>query len=200
VLILLLVPKYSWRSTKNCPVNVASLSLTTTSGKPWYFHTFWKYALPTRGECILLIGMTWAIFVNWSISSKINVAPSDSGRSEMKSIPIWVDDLQANLNRCCNPCLACLGILVVWQLLHASQYFLKSVSIFGQEKFLAINSSVLSLPKCPAILESCSDWIIQVHNFCGTYTRFSQWSMSSSIEIFQSTVSLFDTICWQTSL
>jgi len=109
-------PKYSQGSVKDCPVNVPSRSKTTSSGKSWYFKTFSKYVRATVGESSLFSWIQCAIVVKQSTTPNIIVAPSESGSSVIQSVLICIHGLKTISNGCNNPCFACRGTIVLWQL------------------------------------------------------------------------------------
>lgn len=116
--ILRWIPKSLYRPGKKCPVNVESLSESTTSGKPSYFEMFSQYSLATIGESFFMFGMKCAILVNRSTTTSIIVASSDSGKSLIKSVLICVQGLHANSSGCNSLCFTCLGLFVPWHILH----------------------------------------------------------------------------------
>ena len=102
-------------------------------------------------------GMKWAIFENRSITTHNSVQLFDRGRSVMKSMAIHCHWAYGSFRGERSPYLLWRRNLSLWQSGHACIYFLMQESIPGHQKFRLINSMVLSCPKCPATLLSCSD-------------------------------------------
>ena len=116
-------------------------------------------------------GMKLAIFGNWSITSHNSVQLFDQGRSVMKSIAIDCHGAYGSSSGERSPYLMWHRNLSLWQSGHAYIYFSMWESIPGHQKFRLTNSMVLSCPKCPATLLSCSDSSIVSIIGIGTYRR-----------------------------
>jgi len=153
------IPRGEYKSVKKLPVNVESLSETMSCSKPWYFHTLSNYDLATFGESFFLSSIKCAISKYQSTTTRMTVSPSDTDMPVLQSVLLCVHGVHGNSSGWRNPCIACLGALLLWHLSHSLQYVRISRTILGQYKFLEINSNVHSVPKCPANFESCFNLI-----------------------------------------
>ena len=116
-------------------------------------------------------GMKWDIFENRSITTHNLVQLFDRGRSVMKSMAIDYHGAYGSSRGERSPYLLWCRDLFLWQSGHACIYFSMWESIPGHQKFRLTNSMVLSCPKCPATLLSCSDSSIVLIIGFGTYRR-----------------------------
>ena len=154
-------------------MNLESRSDTMSRGSPCNLHISLAN-LRARSAAVLAFsfkGMKWAIFVNRSITTHSSVQPFDKGRSVMKSMAIDCHGAYCNSRGDRRPyCLWRLA-LFFWQSGQDLTYSSISLIMLGHQKFGRMSSVVLSMPKCPAIWESCSDWRILGTNCRGMYRR-----------------------------
>jgi len=132
VLVLFSILNWSYRSQRYCPITVTSQSETTSSKTLWYVEMFSRYGHATICEFFFGIEMLFAIFAKRSTTTSIIVGPPISGKSVIKSVLLCIHCLHDISYRCDKLCLGCQGLFVRWQLSHSLQYFLTSVSMFGQ--------------------------------------------------------------------
>ena len=106
-----------------------------------------------------------------SITTHSSVQPFDKGRSVMKSMAIDCYRAYGSLRGDRRPyCLWRLA-LFFWQSGQDLTYSSISLIMLGHQQFRCMSSVVLSMTKCPAIWESCSDWRILGTNCRGMYRR-----------------------------
>ena len=154
-------------------VNLESRSETMSRGSPCSLHISLANLRP-RSAAVLAFsfrGMKWAIVVNRLKTTHSSVQPFDKGKWVMKSMAIDCDGAYGNSRGDRRPyCLWRLA-LFFWQSGQDLMYSSISLIMLGHKKFRRMSFVVLSMPKCPAIWESCSDWRILGTNCRGMYRR-----------------------------
>lgn len=139
-------------------VNLESLSETMSLGRPWVLHISFANIL-AKSAAVLFpssSGMECAIFVNLSMIIHSSVCPSEFGKSVMKSILIDCQGACGSSSGDSRPYCLWRFALSARLFGHDCMYSTMSLFIPSHQKFLRINSVVLSCPKCPATLLSCS--------------------------------------------
>ena len=163
-------------------VNLESRSDMMSRGSPCSLHIS-LVNLRARSAAVLALsfrGMKWAILVNQSITTHSSMQPFDKGQSVMKSMDIDCHGAYGSSRGDIRPyCLWRLA-LFFWQSGQDLTYSSISLIMLGHQKFRRMSSIVLSMLKCAAIWESCSDWRILGTNCRGMYMRGLEWSMSFS--------------------
>jgi len=172
LLIRRLISRYSYILFKHCTVNIPSLSDATSSGTQKYIQTsfWWDFATVRGSPCAN--GSKRAICVNRLNTTRLALCPLDSGRSVMKLVEICIIGFMGNSGGWSNPCFACHGTFISWQLSQLLQFSLTSSSNFGQFRFRDINWNVLSHPKCAGTFQTYSDVISCYLIPFGVYNRF----------------------------
>src|SRR5580704_16173073 len=71
----------------NFDVNWGPLSVTMSSGRPWFLNTYVRKSFAVPSAVIsVVVGQKWAIFVNLSTQTRTVLKPADLGSSTMKSM------------------------------------------------------------------------------------------------------------------
>ena len=138
-------------------VNLVSRSDTMSRGSPCSLHISFTN-LRARSAAVLALsfrGIKWDILVNLSITTHNSVQPFDKHKSVMKYMAIDCHGAYGNSRGDRRPyCLWCLT-LFFYQSGQDLTYSLIFLIMLGHKKFRPMSSVVLSMPKCPAIWESC---------------------------------------------
>ena len=156
-------------------MNLESRSEMMSRGSPCSLHISLAN-LRARSAPVLAFsfrGLKWAILVNRSITTHSSMQQFYKGKSVMKSMAIDCHGAYGNSRGDRRPyCLLRLA-LFFWQSGQDLTYSLISLIMLGHQKFRHMSSVVLSMPKCPAIWESCSDWRMLGTNCRGMYRQAS---------------------------
>ena len=154
-------------------VNLESWLDTMSLGRPCRHHISWA-KIHARSSVFFVScsrGMKWAICKNQLITTHNPVQLFDWGRLVMKSMAIVCHGASGSSRGERSTYLLWCRDMFLWQSGHTSMYFSMSETIPGLQIFRHTSSIVLSCPKYPATLLSCSDSSVVVIIAFDMYTR-----------------------------